>query len=169
MARIGRNEKCPCNSGKKYKHCCARNPRVSQRAATPEEQMKISLLDTVRKTIENAEQKRVVIKELGVFTLFSTAGGNGWLFEVTQADAVQLAKEGVALAVPIDENPETIAIEWSHTFRLVGRKFELCAYQDKTTTILEDCPVKEVAAAIKRIRKKVSKSMLPEIHLNTNG
>ena len=20
--KIGRNEKCPCNSGKKYKHCC---------------------------------------------------------------------------------------------------------------------------------------------------
>ena len=20
--KVGRNEKCPCNSGKKYKHCC---------------------------------------------------------------------------------------------------------------------------------------------------
>ena len=22
MKKIGRNEPCPCNSGKKYKHCC---------------------------------------------------------------------------------------------------------------------------------------------------
>mgnify|MGYP001155649362 CR=1 FL=1 len=22
MAKIGRNEPCPCNSGKKFKHCC---------------------------------------------------------------------------------------------------------------------------------------------------
>jgi hypothetical protein len=23
MATVGRNEPCPCGSGKKYKHCCA--------------------------------------------------------------------------------------------------------------------------------------------------
>jgi len=23
--KIGRNEPCPCGSGKKYKHCCGRN------------------------------------------------------------------------------------------------------------------------------------------------
>ncbi|HEY0876192.1 MAG TPA: SEC-C metal-binding domain-containing protein [Vicinamibacterales bacterium] len=22
MAKVGRNEPCPCSSGKKYKHCC---------------------------------------------------------------------------------------------------------------------------------------------------
>ena len=28
MAKIGRNEQCPCQSGKKYKHCCAlKEPR----------------------------------------------------------------------------------------------------------------------------------------------
>jgi hypothetical protein len=25
--KVGRNEQCPCNSGKKYKHCCMQNPR----------------------------------------------------------------------------------------------------------------------------------------------
>ncbi|MBR2594456.1 MAG: SEC-C domain-containing protein, partial [Firmicutes bacterium] len=24
-AKIGRNDPCPCGSGKKYKHCCGRN------------------------------------------------------------------------------------------------------------------------------------------------
>lgn len=22
VVKVGRNERCPCNSGKKYKHCC---------------------------------------------------------------------------------------------------------------------------------------------------
>ncbi len=131
--------------------------------------MKISLLDSVRQTIEHAEQKKMEIKELGVFTLFSTEQGNGWLFEVTQSDCVQLAKDGKPLKVPIDENPETIEVEWSHTFRLVDKQFELCAYEGKTREILEDCPVKEVAAAIKRIRKKVPKSLLQQIHLESGA
>ncbi|MFN9549485.1 MAG: SEC-C metal-binding domain-containing protein [Pirellulaceae bacterium] len=24
--RVGRNDPCPCGSGKKYKNCCLRNP-----------------------------------------------------------------------------------------------------------------------------------------------
>ncbi len=26
---IGRNDRCPCNSGKKYKHCCINKPSPS--------------------------------------------------------------------------------------------------------------------------------------------
>ena len=33
-----------------------------------------------------------MIRELGVFVLFATTKGNGWLFEVTQSDCVQLVK-----------------------------------------------------------------------------
>ncbi len=25
--KIGRNDPCPCNSGKKYKHCCLKNQK----------------------------------------------------------------------------------------------------------------------------------------------
>ncbi len=31
--RVGRNEPCPCNSGKKYKHCCGSAKRMSRDAA----------------------------------------------------------------------------------------------------------------------------------------
>ncbi len=87
MAKIGRNEKCPCGSGRKYKHCCARNPRVEERLATPEEQMKISLMSAVESISLAAREGKAILKELGVFVLFSTADGNGWLFEVTQAES----------------------------------------------------------------------------------
>ena len=30
MAKIGRNEQCPCGSGKKYKNCCLKKERYSK-------------------------------------------------------------------------------------------------------------------------------------------
>lgn len=166
MGKIGRNERCPCGSGKKYKHCCARNPKVEKRPSTAEEQLKISLMDAVAKSTQAALQKKKLISELGVFLLLSTENGNCWLFEITQSDCVQLAKDGEALKVPIDENPKTIEIEWSHTYKIVDKKMVLTAYSDKNEQVLEDCPVKEVAASMKRISKKIPKEMLAEIHLS---
>jgi len=31
MAKIGRNDRCPCGSGKKYKHCCMARDEVATR------------------------------------------------------------------------------------------------------------------------------------------
>ncbi|WP_036286326.1 SEC-C metal-binding domain-containing protein [Methylosinus sp. PW1] len=33
MAKIGRNDACPCGSGKKYKHCCLAKDEDAERAA----------------------------------------------------------------------------------------------------------------------------------------
>jgi hypothetical protein len=165
MAKIGRNERCPCGSGKKYKHCCARNPQVEKRPSTPEEQLRISLMEAVEKSVAAAGQKQKQIQELGVFVLLSTSQGNSWLFEVTQSDCVQLARDAEQLPVPIDENPETIEIEWSHTYKVKDRQMVLTAYGDKSEMVMEDCPVKEVSASIKRIRKKIPQEMLSEIHI----
>ena len=165
MAKIGRNERCPCGSGKKYKHCCARNPQVEKRPSTPEEQLRISLMEAVDKSVAAAGQKQKQIQELGVFVLLSTLQGNSWLFEVTQSDCVQLARDAEQLPVPIDENPETIEIEWSHTYKVKDKQMVLTAYGDKSEMVMEDCPVKEVSASIKRIRKKIPQEMLSEIHI----
>ena len=167
MAKIGRNEKCPCGSGKKYKHCCAKNPLPQQRTASPEEQLRVSLMDAVEKVCQAALQKKQSIIELGVFVLFSTRDGNGWLFEVTQSDCVQLTLDGEILAHPINENPETIEIEWSHIFRVVHKQMLLTAYKDRSEEVLADCPVKEVSASIKRIAKKIPPELLEKIHLDT--
>jgi tetratricopeptide (TPR) repeat protein len=35
MAKIGRNDPCPCNSGKKYKKCCMATDEAAARAARP--------------------------------------------------------------------------------------------------------------------------------------
>ena len=31
--KVGRNESCPCGSGRKYKHCCLNQPQTNSRAA----------------------------------------------------------------------------------------------------------------------------------------
>ena len=35
MAKIGRNQPCPCGSGKKYKHCCWHHDRTAHLHTTP--------------------------------------------------------------------------------------------------------------------------------------
>jgi len=169
MAKIGRNEKCPCGSGRKYKHCCARNPQVEKRLATPEEQMKISLMAAVADICRAAEEGETILKELGVFVLVATSAGDGWLFEVTQSDCVQLARAKEVLPVPIDENQKTIEIEWSHTFEIVNKEIWLKSYRDRSNAKLEDFPVKELSASIRRIRKKIPVEMLKEIHIESGS
>jgi len=36
MTKTGRNDPCPCGSGKKYKHCCLRNDEAAASAALAE-------------------------------------------------------------------------------------------------------------------------------------
>jgi len=38
MAKIGRNDRCPCGSGKKYKQCCLAGDEAAARAARPVQQ-----------------------------------------------------------------------------------------------------------------------------------
>ena len=163
MAKIGRNDKCPCRSGKKYKHCCARNERknISQPSVT------VTLMSGVKEIQADAENKKAVCRELGVFFFYATASGDAWLLEMTDCDCVQVARQGVALEPPIDENSEIIEINYSHTFALVNKQLIITAYADKSTQLLADAPARELSAAIRRIKKKFSKDQLGKVHLPT--
>lgn len=165
MGKIGRNEKCPCRSGKKYKHCCALKAPVARRPISSAQAVKLTLTDGVRAIQEAAGQKQEINRELGVFFLYSTGVGDAWLLEMTDCDCVQVAKAGEMMDSPIDENPETIEINYSHTFALRDKRFEITAYADKSVQILEDAPTKEINAAIKRIRKRFSEEQLRAVHL----
>ena len=37
QAKIGRNDRCPCGSGKKYKHCCLNQRHLSENASRRQE------------------------------------------------------------------------------------------------------------------------------------
>lgn len=169
MGKIGRNEQCPCGSGKKFKHCCLAKEQagIAPTPTSPEAALKISLNSEIEAIVQSAVEKKQKIKELGVFILLATTSGDAWLLEITESDAVQLAIGGEPLEIPIDENPETIEINWSHTFDLSNKEFELIAYSDKSKSVMENYPAKEVSASIKRIKKRFSSDVLSKVHVDT--
>jgi len=168
MGKIGRNEQCPCGSGKKFKHCCLLKEQAGGASgpANPEAALKVSLVSEIEAIAQAAVEKRQKIKELGVFILLATTGGDAWLLEITDSDAVQLASGGEPLEIPIDENPETIEINWSHTFDLSNKEFELIAYSDQSKSVMANYPTQEVSASIKRIKKRFSSDVLNRVHVD---
>ncbi|MGW8194970.1 MAG: SEC-C metal-binding domain-containing protein [Desulforhopalus sp.] len=165
MGKIGRNEKCPCRSGKKFKQCCALKPQAGNAHPSQRQAMRVTLVSSVKDLQNDAAAKRTLCRDLGVFFFFSTAKGDGWLLEMTQCDCVQVAKDGEPLEVAIDENPETIEINWSHTYRLHNKRLQLTAYSDKSVQVLDDAPSRELNAAMRRVRKKFSREQLEKVHL----
>jgi hypothetical protein len=164
MGKIGRNQPCPCGSGKKYKHCCLTAQQAGA-IGSPVNQMKISLLAAIEKVQGLAAEKKVTFQELGVFLLYTDHQGDAWLLEITESDAVQIAKGGERLAAPIDENPETIEINFSHTFAIRERQLYLTSYADRTETLLDTAPTQQIHAAIRRLRKRYPKEMLERMHV----
>lgn len=74
--KIGRNEKCPCGSGKKYKKCCLNNPSIRQTPTSPElEQMR---LEAEQITAERLRR----LEHLGIYVDFvkpvEFKGGKVW-------------------------------------------------------------------------------------------
>lgn len=165
MAKIGRNDPCPCGSGIKFKRCCL-HKKGEQDAVSPMEQLKISLWGEIEKLQRAAQQKEEAVRELGVFVLWSNREGDAWLLEISDRDAVQLVEKGELLDVPINENPETIEVKWSHTFAIRDRRFFVTTYEGKKESCLEGAPTKRINAAIKRIRKKYPEELLEQLHVD---
>ncbi len=168
MAKIGRNDKCPCQSGKKYKHCCGRGGRRPAQTATrtaAEQNVQITLMDGVEVIQGLAEKKQEATREIGVFFFYSTAEGDAWLLEMTDRDCVKVAEGGERLSPPIDESPETIEVNWSHTFAINNKMLELTAYSDREVIVLDDAPAQKINAMAKRIKKKFSDEQLRQVHV----
>ncbi len=166
MAKIGRNDPCPCGSGKKYKKCCAGKNDVVLARRQAAVAARLTLMSAVETLQKEAAAARIVYRELGVF-FFTTAKGDAWVLEMTDQDAVQVAAAGEAMAPPIDESPETIEINWSHTFALKDKALELTAYADKSSFIIADAPAKELNAAIRRMKKRFSEEQLNQVHVES--
>lgn len=167
MGKIGRNQPCPCGSGKKYKHCCLVSVQP-QAPVSETNRMRVSLLAAIEKVQGIAAEKKASFHELGVFLFYSDTAGDAWMLEVTETDAVCIAQEGAPLQVPIEENPDTIEINFSHTFTLRERQLQLTAYADKAETLLERAPTQQIHAAIRRLHKHYPKEMLARMHVSSS-
>jgi len=166
MGKIGRNDACPCGSGKKFKRCCLGKQQTVSSNLTEVQKAQISLQNAINTIQKAASQGLQKVQELGVFVLFSTTGGDGWLLEVTQSDALQVAADREILTVDFDENPETIEISWPYTFEIVNKQFVITAYKDKSVQTIDNYPTHPISAAIKRIKKKYSPELLESVHVS---
>jgi hypothetical protein len=81
-------------------------------------------------------------------------------------DALQIAEKGQKIAIELNENAETIEINWTHHFSIRKKQFITTTYADKQEAVWPDYPAHSIFAAIKRIRKKFPKEILNSIHLN---
>lgn len=164
MAKIGRNQPCPCGSGQKYKRCCLTAENI-ERQQQQAQAAKVSLISAIERIQQAAEKKVEEFYELGVFVFFSNSDGDAWLLEVTDQDAVQVAAGAEALKVPVEENSETIEMNWSHTFEVREKQFHLTSYEDKSTMKLDNVPTQKINAAMRRVMKRYSREMLDQVHV----
>ena len=166
MGKVGRNEACPCGSGRKFKRCCLGKQQAVSSNLTEVQKAQISLQNAINTIQKAASQGVQQVHELGVFVLFSTTAGDAWLLEVTESDALRIAADKEILTVEFEENPETIEIVWTHTFEIKDRQFVTTAYKGKKVEAIENYPTHPITAAIKRIKKKYSPELLESVHID---
>ena len=166
MAKIGRNDACPCGSGKKFKRCCLGKQRQETVGLSEMQRAQISLQNAINAIQEEASKGIQKVHELGVFVLFSTTGGDAWLLEITDSDALKVASNREVLTVDLEEHPETIEINWTHTFEIKNKQFVITAYKDKKVQEIDGYPIHPILAAIKRIRKKLTPELLESVHVD---
>lgn len=163
MAKISRNDQCPCGSGIKYKKCCLPKNQAKQTAQL--QPQKVSVNEEVAKLQAAAANHEETLKVIGVFIFFSTKTGDAWLLELSEMDAVLVAKDGAKVEVEINESPETIEVNWSHQFTVKDKVFTTTAYADKTVEPHKDCPAAAINAAIKKLQSHFSSEILEKIHV----
>ena len=169
MGKIGRNETCPCGSGRKFKRCCLGKQQEQTANLTDVQKAQISLQNAINAIQESASKGIQKVHELGVFVFFSTNEGDAWLLEVTEMDALQVAANKEVLTVDLEENPETIEISWTHTFEIKNKQFVTTSYKDKKVEEITSYPTHPILAAIKRIKKKYSPELLESVHVDEDS
>ncbi len=164
MVKTGRNDPCPCGSGRKFKRCCLNKQQIPA-PAPPETGQRLSLKNEVARTQAAAVARQYTLRTLGVFIFLTTEEGDGWLLEITDMDALKVAAAGEKIDVEISEGDETIEINWSHTFRIHNKKFETTSYTDKAVTVHDNYPAARIRKAIDKARANFPKEMLDQVHV----
>ena len=161
--RIGRNDPCPCGSGKKYKHCCLRKDRQRLRApAAPQDQGYASELDQVRSMAtqllpqvppDQAQGLQEVLEKADEIAAYRAMQGEidaaSRALEPHRAEFMALMKAGDAA---MDQAHRLFSEErfmrWRYTATDVHRAFEAVGYPRRVHAELADEDVDTIVAAI---------------------
>jgi hypothetical protein len=167
MAKTGRNEPCPCGSGLKFKKCCLpREERAPVRpAAAPLPTRQVFVSREIARLQEQASLRRPGFRLVGALVFFSTEQGDAWILELTEQDAVPVARTGQPLAVTVNETEETFEIGWTYSFAIKGQMMVTTSYLDGAISSHVGCPVREIRTALDNIRRNYSSRELESIRL----
>ncbi len=133
---------------------------------SPQNKENVTLGGAIEEVQAIAMDKKETLKGIGVFLFFSDNNGDAWLLEITDSDCIQIASGGEKLEVPLEENAETIVVDWSHTFAFVDKQLQITDYADQRKSILNNAPSQQLFAAEKRILRKYSSELLDQVHIS---
>ena len=151
MAKTGRNEPCPCGSGVKYKKCCLEKTTPAENLVPTTTQQSF-VLDGVASLQQDASNMKKSFRQAGAFVFFSTDKGDAWLLELTEQDALYVARKGEKLIVEIDESDDDLSISWSHSFEMKGGKLTTTSYLGDSVEVHgSSYPLSQIELALENI------------------
>jgi hypothetical protein len=165
MANIGRNEACPCGSGKKYKNCCARDPAIIAAELSALEAQTPTLSAEIARLRDKVRDKSAAMWTRGVFVFFSTEEGDAWVLEASGGDALQIADAGRQIEVDVVQTEEAIEVTWSHQFT-IRKDFAVTDYGDQRRSVFADYPAARIRALLTRARSSLPPEVLANIHID---
>ncbi len=165
MANIGRNETCPCGSGKKYKNCCARDPALIAAELSALESQPPTLSAEIAKLREKVKEKSAVMWTRRVFVFFSTDEGDAWVLEASGMDALRIAAAGRQIEVDVTQTDDAIEVTWSHQFT-IRKDFTVTDYADQSRMVFASYPAARIRALLTRARSSLPPEVLASIHLD---
>lgn len=108
----GRNEPCPCGSGKKYKKCCIDRPQPSQAAVKPQP-------ETVKHPVFSAVNTTDLLQTFAALTVLPENHGKNYRLE----QLTQLALE--------NRNDAAVPITFAALERVLGKEFASSSFEEQ--------------------------------------
>lgn len=165
MSKTGRNETCPCGSGRKHKHCCLGRPQGTKAAPPLTQSSRISLLEEIAAVQDAACSRRPLLREIGLFILFSSEDGDAWLLEASEMDALRLAQGGERCPVPVGETEDVLEIDWGYRVVVEKTGLRFFPHEEQPPATAPLAPVGRIHAALRRIRNRVPQQVLRAVHM----
>lgn len=164
--KIGRNDLCPCGSGRKFKRCCVGKKAVSSGQEKVQNNARVTLSGAIKRFQEMAAQGKQKIGQVGVFLLYTDAHGDAWVLEITDSDCIQIAASGKSLEVDLEESEERIIVDWSHSFQFKNKTLHIIAHGDKNRQVLANAPTQKLYSLQRKALKKMSPELLDQVHID---
>src|ERR1700722_11163377 len=91
----GRNERCPCGSGRKYKHCCGQTPAAPRAPRTPPAPA-MPLRDEIGALVALIDRGRSSEAEPRARTLLASHPETGMLWKLLSVPLMRQEKDALA-------------------------------------------------------------------------